>query len=444
MAGCNKVTQNFGLEDNTPVTLKVPPGVNYGCNPAAANLATVTSIYNSVTATDDRGNVSYTVTHLATIKGCLGQDVFTIIATGTCGQTATAYVTNTWTVNTTPPALGGVPAGGNLACNPTTLPTDSSVLGVVKASTSCSTAVTSLVVSHTDAVSGCITTRTFTIAAADACGNKVSQTVVFTWTTDTTPPVISGLPAGGNLGLNPALLPSIASISNYSTLRVTDACGGKPAYTVTASGITNACAATCTFTIIATDDCNNSVTQQVTYTWTYDSGPTVTCPPNVTIATNYTPIYCTFTCSDWCSSCNPSGTPPTWWINWDQQNHGDNCLPSWQSWWTSCTGNNPGTSFWNFCQNQQPGDNGSHWWGGSCNPSSAPGWCASYNFGNPNDNWWVPCNGNNPGSVLNNCFGTVYSGGFVQVGLPNGNSVKLTSCSAVRQCLEIGDDDRKL
>jgi uncharacterized repeat protein (TIGR01451 family) len=350
LIGCGNVTQNFGLEDNTLITLSVPAGKNYGCNPGAASLATVTSISNGVTATDDRGPVSYTVTLLATTKGCLVQDVFTIIATGFCGQTVTAYVTNTWTV-------------------------------------------------------------------------------------ETTPPVISGLPKGGSLGLNPAGLPTIASISNYSTLLITDACGEKPSYTVTAAGITNACAATCTFTIIATDACLNSVTQQVTYTWTYDSGPTVTCPPNVTIATNFCPIYCTFTCSDWCSSCNPSGTPPTWWINWDQQNHGYNCQLSWQSWWTSCTGNNPGTSFWNFCQNQQSGDNGSHWWGGSCNQSSAPGWCASYNFGNPNNNWWVPCNGNNPGSVLNNSFGTVYSGGFVQIGLPNGNSVKLTSCNAVRQCL---------
>jgi uncharacterized repeat protein (TIGR01451 family) len=361
LAGCGNVTQNFGLEDNTPVTLTVPKGINYNCNPIAANLATDATIGSLVTATDDRSKaLPVTVTDVVTTKGCLVQDVFTIVATGTCGQTATAYVTNTWTV-------------------------------------------------------------------------------------ETTPPLISGLPAGGSLGFNPAILPTIASISNYNGLTVTDACGGKPAYTVTNTVSTNGCVVTCTFFVTATDSCNNQAAAKVTYTWIYDSGPTVTCPANVTIATNYTPIYCTFTPSDWCSSCNSPGTPPSWWINWDQQNHGYNCQLSWQSWWTSCTGNNPGTSFWNFCQNQQsgnnggqnqqPGNNGGQWWGNTCNQSSAPSWCASYNFGNPNNNWWVPCNGNNPGSVLNNCFGTVYGNGFVQVGLPNGNSVKLTSCNAVRQCL---------
>jgi hypothetical protein len=170
-----------------------------------------------------------------------------------------------------------------------------------------------------------------------------------------------------------------------------------------------------------------------------DDTLSVTCPPNTTIPINYCPVFCTFTCSDWCSPCNDRNGNPTWWINWDQQNHSYgnyNCMNTWSDWYTYWTGNNPGGNLWNFCQNQQSGNNSqNNWWGGSCNPNSAPSWCASYNYGNPNNTWWLPCNGNNPGNVLNNCFSTIYSCGYVQVGSPSGNCVKLTSCNAVRQCL---------
>jgi hypothetical protein len=47
----------------------------------------------------------------------------------------------------------------------------------------------------------------------------------------------------------------------------------------------------------------------------------------------------------------------------------------------------------------------------------------------------VPCNGQNPGSVLANCFGTIYGSGGVKVGKSGGNCVTFTSCDAVRQCL---------
>ena len=167
--------------------------------------------------------------------------------------------------------------------------------------------------------------------------------------------------------------------------------------------------------------------------------PTVTCPPNVTVAYNYCPVFCTFTPSDWGSSCNDRNGTPTWWCSWDQQNHSYgnyNCMNTWSDWYNCWTGNNPGGNIWNFCQNQQSGNNSqSQWWGGSCNPKSAPSWCASWNYGNPNNNWWLPCNGNNPGSVLANSFSTIYNCGYVQVGSASGNCIKLTSCDAVRRCL---------
>jgi hypothetical protein len=47
----------------------------------------------------------------------------------------------------------------------------------------------------------------------------------------------------------------------------------------------------------------------------------------------------------------------------------------------------------------------------------------------------VPCGGNNPDTILNNCFKQVYPNGCVTVGLPN-NCVNLTSCSAVQTGLK--------
>ena len=156
----------------------------------------------------------------------------------------------------------------------------------------------------------------------------------------TTNPTMTGDAAtGGNLGSNPGTLPTDTSVSN--AVHVTDACNGTPTHTVTHSDSLSGCVTTRTFTITATDACNNHATATVVYTWTSDTGPIVTCPPSITIATNFTPLYCTFTPSDWNSSCNGANTTPSWWVNWDQQNHGYNCIVSWTNWWTACTGKQP-------------------------------------------------------------------------------------------------------
>jgi uncharacterized repeat protein (TIGR01451 family) len=107
---------------------------------------------------------------------------------------------------------------------------------------------------------------------------------------------------------------------------------------------------------------------------------------------------------------------------------------SWTNWWTTWTGNNPGNNCWNFCQTGGSGGS-SGWLGSFCNPGSAPSWCGNWNYGNPNNSWWVPCNGYNPGSVLNNCFASVYPSGCVQIGNASGYCLKFTSYSAVKECL---------
>ena len=141
--------------------------------------------------------------------------IFTIVATDGCGNTATAYVTNTWTANTTPPVISGVPAGTNYGCNPANVP--SSIAGL-SASNACGTAA----INQTDVITtnGCLVTQIFTIVATDGCGNTATAYVTNTWTANTTAPVISGVPVGTNFGCNPASVPS-----SIAGLSATNACG---------------------------------------------------------------------------------------------------------------------------------------------------------------------------------------------------------------------------
>ena len=662
--------------DTTAATISGVPttGLALGCNPA--NPPTDASITSHVSATDNCGSATIAVSHVDSTSGCVMTRTFTITATDGCRNNTTATVAYTWTVDTTAPVLSGVPAGGSLGCNPATTPTDSSVRAMVSATDNCST--TTISVTHVDATSGCSTTRTFTITATDACGNVASATAVYVWSTASGTLTLTGVPAAANLGCNPATIPTAAQVAalvsagssssvtwaftNYpGTLGVSQAftqngltitaygfktngtaialygklgggdenglglngtveneigtsnfiqldltqviasgapsatmaigsvqsgegyniygshtlgtlgtllvsngvtdgtafpipsyptyqyisvqasaanvlldavsiastggCSGATVsgastdttsgcvhtrvYTITGSNLcgsvvtayttntwtidttapvisgvptsglalgcnpatlptdasiaalvsetdncgsaseavthvdsTSGCVTTRSFAITATDACGNHATATVVYTWTTDTGPVVTCPPNVTIATNFAPVYCTFTPSDWNSSCNGSNTTATWWNNWAQQNRGINCVSTWTNWWTSCTGNNPGTNFWNFCQSQSGGNNNynngygwNNWFGGSWSQNNTPSWCANWNIGNNNNSAWVPCNGFNPGSVLTNCFNVVYTNHCVVVGLTNGNCYKFTSCNAVRQCL---------
>src|SRR5260370_42626964 len=85
--------------------------------------------------------------------------------------------------------------------------------------------------------------RSFTITAADACGNvSAASTVAYTWTDDTTPPTITSVPTSGlALGCNPAAasLPTDASVQGQVT--ATDNCAGTPVITVSHSDAPAGC-----------------------------------------------------------------------------------------------------------------------------------------------------------------------------------------------------------
>ena len=256
--------------DTTPPTItSVPTGSNLGCNPAS--LPTDASVKALVSANDNCGIPTVNVSHSDATSGCVVTRTFTVTASDACGNAATPQtVVYSWTADTAAPTFTSVPTGGSLGCNVTNLPTDVSIKALVLATDNCTTSPT-INVSHVDGGTACAPTRTFTVTAADGCGNAATQTVAYSWTADTTPPTITSVLIGASLGCNATNIPTDVSIKALVT--ATDNCG-TPTISVTHVDGTTNCTPSRTFTILATDACGNtSATQTVVYSWSSDQTP---------------------------------------------------------------------------------------------------------------------------------------------------------------------------
>ena len=309
------VVYSWTANTTAPVIHGAPTGGYLGCNPA--NIPTCSSVTNGMSASAACGSASLSASSILTTNGCFLTNTFTIKATDGCGNTASTSVVYSWTANTTAPVIRGTPTNSYLGCNPANLPTASSVTNGVSATTACGSA--SLGVSSILTTNGCFRTNTFTIKAADGCGNTASTSVVYSWMINTTLPTITGVPTNVFLGCNGSgNLPSDTTIG--SQVKATAACG-TAAINVTHVDGTNGCSGTRVFTIKAADGCGNTATATVTYSWTVNSvGPVITCPPNVTVVTNFCQMYCSFGPGDWGGSCNNGFFYNNWWQNWCWQN----------------------------------------------------------------------------------------------------------------------------
>ena len=230
-------------------------------------------------------------------------------------------------------------------------------------------------------------TMPFALSATVACGLSIAS-----------PAVMVALPTGSYLGCNPAVLPTDASIQ--SQVVVSDAC---PTVNVAVTHMDSgtACASNRAFVITITDTCGDTIVTNLAYSWRYDkTPPTIVAPANLTIVTNLpsSPWYCTFADSDWSGPC----TGTNWW-SWCNQTY----LSS--GWWNSCNWNSIGTN-----------------------------WCSYVNsWVNNGAGYSYPCNGRNPGCILSNYFGSIYTNGCVQIGCSDGSGycAKFTSTDAIRSCL---------
>ena len=302
-ASSNSVTcvQTITIQDTTPPVISCPADKQLQCGDSTDPSNTGTATGTDTCST----NVTISYTDAAGPANCTGKPGIdrTWKATDASGNSSTCVQHITY-VDTTAPTVT-VPAGGNLGCNPASLPTDASVKALVTATDNCG--VPTVNVSHVDANSGCSVTRTFTVTASDGCGNtSAAQTLVYTWTADTTPPTVT-VPTGSNLGCNPATLPTDVSVKALVT--ATDNCS-VPSVNVTHVDVSNGCAVTRTFAVTATDGCGNTSAAQTVYTWTADTTPpTITCPAPVTVqcASNVPPAnVASVTATDNCGTVTVS------------------------------------------------------------------------------------------------------------------------------------------
>src|SRR5205823_45622 len=149
-------------------------------------------------------------------------------------------------------------------CNPASIPTTNSY--AVNAADGC-TAFPAITRSQVDTVSGCVYMRTLTWVATDGCGNSASCSQSIDWTVDATPPAVTLPTTGFDLGCNPTVLPTDATVA--AQVSASDTCS-VVATNVTHLDTSNECTITRIFAVTATDGCNNMASTTVVYTWKAD------------------------------------------------------------------------------------------------------------------------------------------------------------------------------
>ncbi|GAP69972.1 por secretion system C-terminal sorting domain [Bacteroidales bacterium 6E] len=178
-----------------------------------------------------------------------------------CEQTDECSSTFTVAPDLIPPVLANLPTGGDLGCNPERPICDQAV----EATDNCGTATVEC--NPGDVINdGCEYSQTVTYVATDECLNTASQTVTYTWTEDLVPPTLVDVPDDEDLGCNPTR-PACLLIT------ATDDCGTATVECNPGDVVNDGCEYSQTFTYVATDECLNTASQTVTYTWKEDLVP---------------------------------------------------------------------------------------------------------------------------------------------------------------------------
>jgi hypothetical protein len=236
---------------------------------------------NSYSGPAGASSYAWSITGNGAIVGSSNGQSVTVTAGSLCGSTFTLTLNvtdangcistcmKTVAVDDTTAPVISCPSDKVLACGDSTLPANT---GTATATDNCGGTPT---ITFTDAATAANCTgkagidRTW--KAVDSC-NKMSTCVQHITFADSTPPVIT-VPAGGDLGCNPAV-PTDDSVKAQVT--ATDNCGGTPTINVSHADGGTACAPMRTFTVTATDSCSNtSQSKTVIYSWKADTQPPV-------------------------------------------------------------------------------------------------------------------------------------------------------------------------
>lgn len=251
-------TITWRVDTIKPVILPPNPGTLH-CNPSEnqINLA-----LGSATATDNCQPVTVSPSDSNTVSGCTYTRFRTWTAADSCGNQADPItISVTWTVDTIDPVINPNGADSiNLHCNPTQGQIENA-LGTATITDNCGINVqpptTGPVLTN-----GCFRSQSRTWTATDICGNTApSFTRRVYWKVDTTPPVVTCNPGGGNITV------CAGSPVNF-TPTATDICDGNLPVSCTRSDgqPLNAPYSAGTTTVIcsATDICNNTGTCTLT------------------------------------------------------------------------------------------------------------------------------------------------------------------------------------
>ena len=267
-------TQVLTITDTTdPVLNGVPADASVECDA----VPTPPVIGVDITATDNCDTdveITYSVNVIAGICTDSYVEERTWTATDNCGNSVSQTQILTIT-DTTDPLLSGVPTDASVECDAVPTPP---VIGVdITATDNCDTDVE--ITYSVNVIAGICTDsyveeRTWT--ATDNCGNSVSQTQVLT-ITDTTDPVLSGVPADASVECDALPTPPVIGVD----ITATDNCDTDVEITYSV----NVIAGICTDSYIeertwtATDNCGNSVSQTQVLTITDTTDPVLSGVP---------------------------------------------------------------------------------------------------------------------------------------------------------------------
>jgi len=256
--------QTITVDDQTlPIFTACPVlPIALGCNPPPVTAAQ--AIAAAGNATDICGAPALSAIGGVITGGCVLAQTWTVTATDACNNTAICFVTFTWNSDSQNPSFTNCPTGPVLlGCNPA-LPTAASAIAAAgPAADDCGAPTISAVGGVI--TGGCVLAQTWTVTATDICNNAATCLVTFTWTLDTQDPAFTNCPtAPVNLGCTPT--PPTAASAIAAAGPATDNCG-TPTLSAIGGVITGGCVLAQTWTVTATDVCNNAATCLVTFTW---------------------------------------------------------------------------------------------------------------------------------------------------------------------------------
>jgi len=263
--------------------------INLGCNPAV--LPTKEMALIQAGATGDDCAIDTVISVAGQITGtCTKSQIFLVTAYDECGNTTECSVTYTWKADTQSPvfvACSSAPI--NLGCNPTLLPnSENAILAAGATTDNCGGNIS--VTATPGTISGdCVKSQTFTVTAMDECGNFSNCFVVYNWSTDNTPPVITCPSAISNLKCASELPAAYVNLAAFTAAggSVSDGCSANPTFSLFSEVITpGSCVNKFTVTRVykVVDACGNSATCTQIITVNDNVPPVITCPAPINVA----------------------------------------------------------------------------------------------------------------------------------------------------------------